>query len=289
MNDRMLVHRLTVLSENERAESSVRLDDLSLELNRGEWLYLVGANGSGKSTLARVLAGIYEDGAVGRMERGFAGEGASAYVMQQPDAQLFAATPREEISFALEWRAVPAERIPALVEQALQEVGLLRQADLPWAELSGGQRQLAAVAAAAACRTPLIVFDEATSMLDEAAAERVRGFAKRLHGQGSAVVWLTQRLEELEPDARVVALAAGRIRFDGTGRAFLFGREPNGPGLPGLLSVSGSGSSACEDCGLKLPYLAKLALELHALGELEWPLPATKEEWATALERRETP
>ncbi|MBB6635302.1 energy-coupling factor ABC transporter ATP-binding protein [Cohnella thailandensis] len=276
MDERLRVNHLSVLTEDERGETTARLDDLSLKLNRGEWLYLVGVNGSGKSTLGRILAGIYEEGAVGSMERGFAGEGAAAYVMQQPDAQLFADTPREEVTFALEWQAVPAEEIPLRVEAALEEAGLLELADSPWAELSGGQRQLAAVVAASACRTPLIVFDEATSMLDEETALRVRTLAKRLHEQGTAVVWLTQRLEELEPDVRVVALSEGKIRFDGSGREFLYGERRDDRARVG---------TPCEECGLRLPYLAELAFELHRAGRVDWPLPMTPEEWANTMER----
>ncbi|WP_158629950.1 energy-coupling factor ABC transporter ATP-binding protein [Cohnella sp. AR92] len=273
----LVIRHLSVRSEKESGDIAVRLEDVSLELSPGEWLYLVGVNGSGKSTLARILAGIYEAGASGYMDRGFAGEGAAAYVMQQPDAQLFADNPREEVTFALEWQAVPAEEIPRKVSRSLELAGLQELADSPWNELSGGQRQLAAVVASTANRTPLIVFDEATSMLDEEASHKVKRIAKQLHEQGTAIVWVTQRLEELEPDARAMALAEGTIRFDGTGREFLYGHLESG-------SKTGREPTPCELCGLRLPYLAAFALELSALGAIGAPLPMTTEEWATAME-----
>lgn len=266
--DDLVVSGLSVYAESEDGSNLSRLEEIELKLARGEWLNLVGVNGSGKSTLARVLAGLPEAGAVGSMRRGFAGEEPAAYVMQQPDAQLFGQTPREEMAFVLEWQGVPAVEIPESAERMLARADLSAVADEPWARLSGGQRQLAAVAAAAAGRSRLIVFDEATSMLDGSADARVHGIARELHEAGTAVVWVTQRLEELEPGRRVVAMADGRIAFDGSGREFVYGRHPLREEPP------------CLRCGLRLPYLASLALELYRSGHLEAPLPMTGTEWS---------
>ncbi|MCC3371782.1 ABC transporter ATP-binding protein [Cohnella sp. REN36] len=265
--------RLTKLSVYGRmpgGERTTRLEEATLALAPGEWIYVVGTNGSGKSTLAQLLAGLVQEGAAGGYSRGFAGLQPAPYVMQQPDAQLFGSTPREELVFALEWRAAPPERIAAAAAEMLAAVGLREAADEPWSRLSGGQRQLAVVAAAAVCEAPLLVLDEATSMLDESARRRVRGIAERLHARGAAIVWVTQRLDELDPDARVIALRDAQIRFDGTGRQFLYGPDPLRPSRSG---------AACEQVGLRLPYLAELAYGLHRLGKLAAPLPATAEEW----------
>ncbi|WP_051318385.1 energy-coupling factor ABC transporter ATP-binding protein [Cohnella thermotolerans] len=268
-DDDLLIKGLTVHSDPDDGSSPVRLEGVELRLARGEWLNLVGVNGSGKSTLARIVAGLSASGATGTIRRGFAGAMPSAYVMQQPDAQLFGETPREEMTFALEWMGVPAPEIPQRAERMLERADLLALADLPWKRLSGGQRQLAAVAAAAAGRSPLIVFDEATSMLDAAAGSKVMAIARELQAEGTAVVWVTQRLEELRPDSRVAAMAGGRLVFDGNGREFLYGADPLRE------------TSPCAACGLRLPYLASLAVELHRLGRLAAPLPMTEEEWCS--------
>ncbi|MBB6690259.1 ATP-binding cassette domain-containing protein [Cohnella xylanilytica] len=265
--DDLIVSGLSVYTDAVDGADRSRLEEVELKLSRGEWLNLVGVNGSGKSTLARVLAGLPEAGAVGSMRRGFAGEEPAAYVMQQPDTQLFGQTPREEMAFVLEWQGVPASELPQTAERMLARADLSAFADEPWARLSGGQRQLA-VAAAAAGRSRLIVFDEATSMLDGAAAARVRAIARELHAAGTAVVWVTQRLEELEPERRVVAMADGRIAFDGSGREFIYGRHPLREEPP------------CLRCGLRLPYLASLALELYRSGHLDAPLPMNESEWS---------
>ncbi|WP_221469338.1 energy-coupling factor ABC transporter ATP-binding protein [Cohnella nanjingensis] len=261
---------LSVYAQAPENQAVPRLAEVTIALAPGEWLNVVGTNGSGKSTLAQLLAGLVQEGAAGGYERGFAGDRPAPYVMQQPDAQLFGGTPREELVFALEWRAMPSARIMPAAEEMLRAVGLFAVADEPWERLSGGQRQLAAVAAATAGEAPLLVLDEATSMLDEAARGRVREAAERLHAAGTAIVWVTQRLDELAPQARVIAMQEGRIAFDGTGRQFLYGTDEARPSRA---------DSACERVGLRLPYLAALAFELHRLGRIQSPLPMTPDEW----------
>ncbi|BBH20736.1 energy-coupling factor transporter ATP-binding protein EcfA [Paenibacillus baekrokdamisoli] len=278
-NDDFVLAAVTVAgsAESSGKSSALRLDRMNLTVSPGEWITIVGVNGSGKTTLARIMAGLTVEEAGGYMNRGFAGDRPAPYVMQQPDAQLFGETPREEITFALEWLQLPAADIPVKTDAILMLSGLQSIAYFPWANLSGGQRQLAAIAAATAGNAPLIVFDEATSMLDDRSRERVYHIAKELNAAGSSVVWVTQRLDELESSSRVIALAEGRIIFDGSSEHFLYG-EPT-PSLPSAMSSS----TPCEQCGLRLPYLASLAMELKRLGQLQSPLPITVEEWRRAL------
>lgn len=268
---------VSVFVTNESGDPVPLLEDIRLSLHHGEWLNLVGINGSGKSTLARLLAGLHVEGKTGNVDRGYAGESASPIVLQRPEAQLFGETPREEVLFALEWRQVPSDLIDSRVQEVLSRTGLMDLADVRWDGLSGGQKQLAAVAAAAACGSPLVVFDEATSMLDEANRQAVQELARALHREGTAIVWLTQRLDELQPEERVVALAGGRITYDGDVRTFLFGK------MNGSLSMREPRVNAevtpCELCGLRLPYLSALALQLRRKGRLSGLLPVTQEEW----------
>src|SRR5690606_24730156 len=171
--------------------------------------------------LARLIAGLYDGWRGGEIERGYAGMRASPVVLQRPQSQLFGETPREEVQFALEWQQVPPEEIAEKANRALEAVGLTDCADTRWEGLSGGQMQLAAIAAAAACESPLLVFDEATSMLDEANRDAVLSLARQRHRQGTAIVWVTQRLDEIGPADRVIALVDGRLHYDGNGRTFL--------------------------------------------------------------------
>jgi len=273
---------VTVFGSEDTDETLVRLKEASLMLSPGEWLTVVGVNGSGKSTLARLIAGLWPERMDGVIKRGFAGDEASPIVLQQPKAQLFGETPREEIVFALEWRGIPEDRIAILAEQALHRAGLAALADEPWERLSGGQQQLAAIAAATACPARLLVMDESTSMLDEANRDAVMRAVRELHAAGTAVVWVTQRLDELGPDDRVVAVAEGQISFDGKGREFLYGPEgdvEDGAGEDALTSGDFMPLSPCLRAGLRLPYLVELALELKRLRKLSDPLPVTEWEW----------
>ena len=238
---------VSVIRECADGNFRVLLDDVYIRVAPGEWVNVAGVNGSGKSTLVRLLAGLHCEGTTGRIERGFAGPWAAPVVLQRPEAQLFGATPREEVLLALEGRPHPAMEAERAVALALREVGLEALADTPFERLSGGQRQLAAVAAAVAGAAPLVVFDEATSRLDERSRRKVLEIARGRHVTGTAVVWVTQRLDELAPDERVVALKDGRILYDGPVRGF-FGRNREA-----------SGSSPCERCGLRRPFFAAAA------------------------------
>ena len=251
----LALHGVTVIREEPDGGLRVLLEDAHVRVAPGEWVNVAGVNGSGKSTLARLLAGLHCEGAQGRIERGFAGAGPAPVVLQRPEAQLFGATPREEVLLALEWRPHPSLEAERAAAEALREVGLEALADAPWERLSGGQRQLAAVAAAISGEAPLLVFDEATSRLDGQSRLKVMEIARRRHAAGAAVVWVTQRLEELRPDERVIALRDGRIRFDGSARAFF-----------GLGHGGGEGPSPCERCGLRLPFSVALELGIRRGG-----------------------
>jgi energy-coupling factor transporter ATP-binding protein EcfA2 len=280
----LVLEGVTVVRADEEGRPVGLLRDVHLRLAPGEWVYLVGVNGSGKSTLVRLLAGLYGEGTTGRIDRGFAGEAPAPIVMQRPESQLFGDTPREETLFALEWRPHPALEPGEAAQEALEATGLTALADAAWTRLSGGERQLAAIAAATAGAAPLVVFDEATSMLDERNRRRVLDIARRCHASGAAVVWVTQRLDELEPDRRVIALFNGRIGFDGSVREFFYG---DGGGGESREKENMHDLSPCERCGLSLPFLAVLARQWRRAGRLADPLPVTREEWAVIWRRLE--
>lgn len=270
VDQQMELNGVSVIGNEDNGDATIRLEDVQLSLAPGEWLYIVGVNGSGKSTLARVLAGLYTEGMTGEYSRGFAGANVSPIVLQQPQAQLFGETPREEIQFALEWQMRPADEIEVAVERVLERVGLLALADEPWHRLSGGQLQLTAFAAAVAGDAPMIVLDEATAMLDERTRVIIVNETRRLQRQGTSIVWVTQRLDELEPESRVITVSEGRIVFDGDVREMLYGMEEEA-------------ETPCEQAGLRMPYLPAMALQLRRQGRLKDPLPVTAEEWRRVL------
>jgi energy-coupling factor transport system ATP-binding protein len=240
------------------------LQELEVQVERGEWLAVVGRNGSGKSTLGRVLAGLLPVSR-GTVERA---EGRVQLVFQNPDAQIVGETVWEDVSFGLENLAVPPQEMPERVEAALRLVGLLHKRDADVATLSGGQKQLLAVAGCLAMEAETLVFDEATSMLDPESRARLLQVAGELHRAGRTVIWITQWMEEVSHAQRVLALEAGRAVFDGTPEAFFYGEQVR-------TGASGEGSSAkflserrtpCEHLDFAAPYVVQVARELERRG-----------------------
>lgn len=224
------------------------LAGVSLRVRPGEWVAVVGPNGGGKSTIARVLAGLCP------VSRGRAvANGPVAIVWQDPDAQMVGDTVREEVSFGLEFSDVEPARWEERIRRALRDVGLQVDPDTLCDRLSGGQRQLLAIASALAVRASAVVFDEATSMIDPEGRRRVMRAARRLCGQGAGVVWVTQWLEELAHADRVVAVSDGRVAFSGAAREFFYPGFMGGPPAP------------CDLLGFQPPFFVRAgrALELR--------------------------
>jgi energy-coupling factor transport system ATP-binding protein len=236
------------------------LEEIDLALYAGEFVALVGANGSGKSTLARVIAGL---SAVSRGQT--EGEGRGAIVFQHPEAQIVGETVYEDVCFGLENLAVPTAEMPHRARAALDRVGLRRPPDQPVASLSGGQKQLLAAAGNLVLEPRLLVFDESTSMLDPAGRQRLLLAARALADGGTCVVWVTQWMDEAAQADRVVALAQGRVVFDGSPAAFFYGGE-------------------CMRLGFEPPYVVRAAQALRQRG-IEVGQPLTAEALADAIAR----
>ncbi len=249
---------VTPLSSHGKRETPI-IRNVNFQLKQGEWVSLVGANGSGKSTLIRLAAGLRVDGAAGEAARYGAG-GVSPrtvpVVLQQPDASLVGSTPWEDAVLMLEQHGLPAELIVPRAEAALRRIGLGERMSQPVETLSGGQKQLAAIAGCLAAHPAVLLLDEATSMLDPLASHDVLELVRSLHAGGMAVVWATQRMEELRPSDRTVVMADGAVAYDGAAEG-LFARS-DAP-LPGGLSRG-------EQLGLTAPYAVRVAWELQQRG-----------------------
>ncbi|WP_248925170.1 energy-coupling factor ABC transporter ATP-binding protein [Paenibacillus hamazuiensis] len=249
------------------------LEDVNLRIRSGEWISLVGRNGSGKSTLIRVLAGLLPV-QEGSMDRGFCGDGPIPIVMQNPDVQWVGDTPWEDVVFALEQLGERPERIASHAEDTLRRVGLGPQMHGRMAELSGGQKQLAAIAGCLAADAPLLLFDEATSMLDPVSRRQVLEAARHQHRSGKTVVWSTQHSGEIAPGDRVVALQEGRVVFDGLAESFYYGTGSEAEGMD---------EACCLRLGFEPPYAVQVARELLRLGARLRLLPLTTEQLAEAV------
>ena len=199
------------------AERTV-LDDVELTLTEHR-VGVIGANGSGKSTFARLLNGLVVptggrvriDGLDTRTSPR-AVRRRVGFVFQDPDAQIVHPTVAEDVAFGLHNLGVPPDERTERVAEVLARYGLAGHADHPAHLLSGGQKQLLAIAGVLVMRPARVVFDEPTTLLDLVNARRVRRVIAEL---AQPVVVVTHDLELVADADRVLVLDGGRVVADG--------------------------------------------------------------------------
>ena len=214
-------------------------------ISPGERVAFIGANGSGKTSCALQLAGLAEADGGAAAATGGVRAGVS---FQDPDSQIVAPVVRDDVAFGPENRGLERPEMMRLVNDALAEAGIPELGSRDVDSLSGGEKQRVAVAGLLAMAPGLVVFDEATAMLDPAARASFDRLAARLCARGVAVVQVTQIMDEAFAADRVAVFRAGGIVFVGTPAEAL--------SEPGLL----------ESCGLGLPSTARLAAALSDVG-----------------------
>jgi energy-coupling factor transporter ATP-binding protein EcfA2 len=197
------------------------LDDLSLEIREHEDLVILGAGGAGKTTLACLLAGAISpaEGNVVRGETLRPGDGAFlpvGLVTQNPEDTFTSPLVREEMGLVLENLDREDDEIDRMVEEMLAEVGLDGHADYPPSLLSGGQKQLLALASVLIAEPRLLLLDEPLSLLDPRGRREVEALvSRRGRPAGGAVVTFTSEVEEVRGGDRVVVLDRGRAVWQG--------------------------------------------------------------------------
>lgn len=193
------------------------LDGIDVQLGE-QRIGIVGANGSGKSTLARMINGLIVpdtgrvtvDGLDTRRE-GRAVRRRVGFVFTDPDHQIVMPTVAEDVAFSLRRTDLSREQRSARVRVILERFGLLDHADHPSHLLSGGQKQLLALAAVLVTEPQTLVADEPTTLLD---LRNTRLIAETLAGLDQQVVVVTHQLELLESFDRVLVVDAGHIVAD---------------------------------------------------------------------------
>ena len=210
----------------EGLESEVRaLDGVSLQVDRGEFVAVVGASGSGKSTMMNVLGCLdiptygeyYLDGVdvkeltdrqlshIRNRQIGFIFQGFNL---------IPALTAQENVELPLIYQGVSASRRKELAREALERVGLGNRGGHRPSEMSGGQQQRVAIARAISVRPPIIMADEPTGALDSHTGREVLGFLQPLNREGSTVILITHDNGIAATARRVVRLSDGKIVED---------------------------------------------------------------------------
>ena len=204
------------------------LGGVTLAIQRGSFVVVLGHNGSGKSTMANTFNGVLlpcggqvlVEGMDTRDEaKLLAIRQRVGMVFQNPDNQIVANVVEEDVAFAPENLGVPTEEIRRRVDDALAAVGMREFVRHAPHLLSGGQKQRIAIAGVLAMEPACIVLDEATAMLDPVGRREVLSTVHRLNREkGITVVLITHHMDEAEEADRVVVMDDGKVAMDGTPR-----------------------------------------------------------------------
>lgn len=245
-----------------RYGDSLALDDVTLEVCRGERVCVLGANGSGKSTLASVICGLLapDEGDVELAGHAVCTGGVpdlAAYrdarrqlglVFQNPDDQIVTSVVADDVAFGPENLGVPRAQIATRVARELRRVAMEKYAHADPSRLSGGQRQRVCIAGALAMEPAVLVLDEPSSLLDvrgRAAIMRVMG---RLAAAGATLVHVTHFMDEALAADRVIVMQHGHVALEGT---------------PDEVFAT-KNAQVIEALGLEMPFEARLAAALRA-------------------------
>ena len=202
----------------------VVLNDISLSINEGEYICIVGKNGSGKTTFVKTLNGIVlpTSGDVEVMGMNTKNEDRLVeirknvgMVFQNPDNQMVASLVEEDVAFGLENIGVETEEMHKRVKYALEKVGIENLKEQNVNKLSGGQKQKVCIAGILAMKPKIMIFDEPTSMLDPYARFEILNEIYRLNKEEHiTIIHITHFMEEVEKADRVLLLNEGKLIKD---------------------------------------------------------------------------
>jgi len=258
------------------------LHDVSLRVEPGEFVGIVGSTGSGKSTLLYLMAGVIPhyvradiEGEVllyGRPTRELSLARVTekvGLVLQDPEAQLFNLFVRDELAWGLENRGLPREEIAARIAATLAFFGIEKLEERITYDLSGGEKQRVALAAVRATAPDVYLFDQPTSQLDPIGAAQVIAAIRRLaERHRNTIVMVEDKVDELVEHAdRLVLLDRGRIVLDATPRDFCLRAD--------LLAAA----------GVRPTQMAELSHDLIAAGVALGGPPITLDEMVAALRK----
>ena len=254
--------RMEDVSYQYEPDARPAVSHVTLEVERGSFVAVLGHNGSGKSTLAKLMNALFLP-TEGRVlvcgmdtlteEKVWNIRRHAGMVFQNPDNQIVANVVREDVAFGLENLGVPQDEMVRRVEAALSAVRMSEFAETAPHMLSGGQKQRVAIAGALAMEPELIIMDEATAMLDPSGRAEVLATVRKLNREkGMTVVWITHFMEEAAVADRLVVMNDGSVAIEGTPRQ-VFSRVEEIKAL-----------------GLDVPPMAELAQTLRDKG---LPLP----------------
>ena len=214
--------------EGKEPEATRAIDDVSLDIQAGQFIAVLGHNGSGKSTLAKHINGLLvptegtlwvdnmdtsEEEDIWKIRQ------KAGMVFQNPDNQIIGSVVEEDVGFGPENIGVPTDEIWKRVDDSLQATGMIAYRHQSPNKLSGGQKQRVAIAGVMAMRPECIVLDEPTAMLDPNGRKEVLKAVRELNEkEGVTVILITHYMEEVVFADKVFVMDQGHIVMQGTPR-----------------------------------------------------------------------
>ncbi|MDO5046916.1 MAG: energy-coupling factor transporter ATPase [Anaerococcus sp.] len=251
------------------------LDNLSIDINKGEFVAILGHNGSGKSTLGKLLnAQIFpssgdiwiDDLNSKEEEKLWDIRKKCSMVFQNPDNQMVATSVEEEVAFGPENLRVENPELRDRVDAALKLVNMTDYKDRNPSNLSGGQKQRVSIAGVVAMLSDYIIFDEPTAMLDPKGRKDVIKLVEELNKKyKKTIIYITHYMEEAVLADRVIVLDKGKKALEGNAREVF------------------SNVTKMKELGLSVPQVTELAYELKEAGINIGDLPLNIEEFLEIL------
>lgn len=208
------------------SESYRAVDDVNLDISKGQFISILGHNGSGKSTLAKHINALlvptegtlWIDGMDTKsVEKLWEIRQRAGMVFQNPDNQIIGTSVEEDVAFGPENKNVEPEKIRKIVEDVLRKVRLWEKRKTPPSKLSGGQKQRLATADALAGIPECLVLDEPTAMLDPSSRKEVINIVKELNQkEGMTIILITHHTDEVVDADRIILMKDGKIIGDDT-------------------------------------------------------------------------
>lgn len=234
------------------------IDHIDLNFEKGKYISIVGHNGSGKSTLAKLILGLLKakDGTIEVLGMELNEQNVTSIrrkvgiVFQNPDNQFIGSTVADDLAFGLENRCVPQKEMEPLIKEFATKVNMQDFLDKEPANLSGGQKQRVAIAGVLAMHPEIIIFDEATVMLDPKGRKDIANLILEMRKENPSltIISITHDMEEASLSNEVIVLDHGKIAARGKPSEILSNYE--------LLN----------SIDLKMPFLAELRYLLKKEG-----------------------